>query len=177
MKKNKYLTKLQVNHHKSALHKRVAQSINDDNLLTQDLQDEPTDTFGERIADKVAEFGGSWRFIGIFAAVLIVWITFNSIAFFFKPFDPYPYILLNLVLSCIAAIQAPVIMMSQNRKEAHDRRRAENDYMVNLKAEIEIRNLHEKLDALMEEQTHKISEIHQKQMEMLEMLLQNHQKA
>src|SRR5574338_834400 len=111
-----------------------------------DRQFEGELTFGERVSDKIADFGGSWKFIFIFGSILIIWITINSYFLLSRPFDPYPFILLNLILSCIAAIQAPVIMMSQNRKEEKDRQRAINDYMVNLKAEIEIRNLHEKMD-------------------------------
>lgn len=105
-------------------------------------------SFGDRLADRIAEFGGSWTFIIIFLSVLISWITFNSKYFLSKPFDPYPYILLNLVLSCIAALQAPIIMMSQNRQEKKDRERAENDYQINIKAEAEIEELQEKLDFL-----------------------------
>jgi len=97
--------------------------------------------FGERWADKVAEFGGSWTFIIVFTIMMIVWIGLNSWVLFFQPFDPYPYIFLNLVLSCIAALQAPIIMMSQNRQEAKDRIRAEKDYHINLKAELEIQEL------------------------------------
>lgn len=125
-------------------------------------------THGQRLADKVAEFGGSWTFIISFAVVLALWICFNSFVLLNKGFDPYPYILLNLVLSCIAAIQAPVIMMSQNRQEAKDRLRNEYDYKVNLKAELEIRMLHEKLDHLMIVQMQKIMEFQQLQMDYLE---------
>ena len=98
-------------------------------------------TLGERWADKVAEFGGSWTFIILFMIMIVVWIGLNSWVLFFQPFDPYPYIFLNLVLSCIAALQAPIIMMSQNRQEAKDRIRAEKDYHINLKAELEIQEL------------------------------------
>lgn len=109
---------------------------------------EPALTFGEKVSDKMAEFGGSWKFLGIFTAILVFWILLNTLAFMSRPFDPFPYILLNLVLSCIAAVQAPVIMMSQNRQAKTDRHRAENDYMINLKSELEIRQLHTKLDML-----------------------------
>lgn len=119
------------------------------------------------MADKVASFGGSWTFILSFGVVLVCWIAMNVIMAT-KAFDPYPFILLNLVLSCIAALQAPVIMMSQNRKEEKDRKRAENDYIINLKAEIEIRNLHQKLNLLMEEQFDSLLEIQRYQTEMLE---------
>jgi len=105
-------------------------------------------TFGERIADQVAEFGGSWTFIGLFIATLVAWIALNSWILVERAFDPYPYILLNLLLSCLASLQAPVILMSQNRQAKRDRERAEDDYEVNLQAEVEIKALHEKLDQL-----------------------------
>jgi uncharacterized membrane protein len=101
---------------------------------------------GQRVADRVAAFGGSWPFIGIFLAAMIVWMAVNEDMR--KPFDPYPHILLNLILSCLAAIQAPIIMMSQNRQVARDRLDARNDFEVNLRAEMEIMALHEKLDRL-----------------------------
>jgi uncharacterized membrane protein len=116
----------------------------------------------------MAEFGGSWRFISLFIAVMVIWIIINTIALLSKPFDPFPYILLNLVLSCLAAIQAPIIMMSQNRQEAKDRLRAEFDYRVNLKAELEIRQLHDKIDHLLEHQWQRLLEIQEIQMELLE---------
>ena len=122
---------------------------------------------GERIADRVAVFGGSWTFIGIFAGVLVAWMALNSLVLLTRAFDPFPFILLNLVLSCLAAIQAPVIMMSQNRQEARDRRRAEHDYMVNLKAELEIRLLHEKVDHVLRHQWERLMEIQQIQIELL----------
>ena len=125
-------------------------------------------TLGERVADKMAEFGGSWVFISIFAAILFVWIVLNSINLLTRPFDPYPYILLNLVLSCLAAIQAPIIMMSQNRQESRDRLRAENDYRVNLKAELEIRHIIAKLDQLVTHQWQRLLEIQRLQLELLE---------
>ena len=105
--------------------------------------------FGDRLADKVALFGGSWTFIISFMVLGVAWITFNSVALVFKPADPYPFILLNLILSCLAALQAPIIMMSQNRQEAKDRTRAEHDYKVNLKAELEIRRLDEKIERIL----------------------------
>ena len=126
-------------------------------------------TLGERLADRVSEFGGSWPFIIAFGVVLVLWMGFNSLALFgAERFDPYPYILLNLVLSCLAAVQAPVIMMSQRRQEAKDRLRAENDYRVNLKAELEVRHLHEKLDHLLLKQWERLAEIQQIQLELME---------
>jgi uncharacterized membrane protein len=127
-------------------------------------------TFGERLADKVAEFGGSWTFITGFGVVLVVWIMINSVFLLRSPFDPYPYILLNLVLSCLAAIQAPVIMMSQNRQDAKDRLRSEYDYKVNLKAELEIRHLNERIDLLLRHQWQRLLEIQQIQIDILEEL-------
>ena len=123
---------------------------------------------GQNIADSVAKFGGSWTFISIFIFILLFWIILNTIILMKKPFDPYPFILLNLVLSCLAALQAPVIMMSQNRQEEKDRIRAENDYQVNLKAEIEIKILHEKLNHLITEQWDRLVEIQEIQLELLE---------
>src|SRR5215471_5995584 len=107
-------------------------------------------TLGQRVADRVASFGGSWTFIIIFGVVMLIWVTLNSAALFVRHFDPYPYILLNLFLSMVAAIQAPVIMMSQNRQAAKDRLQADQDYQVNLKAELEVAQLHRKLDHLCE---------------------------
>jgi len=107
-------------------------------------------TFGARIADKVAAFGGSWTFIILFFTVMVVWVTLNSAVLFVHHFDPYPYILLNLILSMIAAIQAPVIMMSQNRQTAKDRLKSDLDYEVNFKAELEVAQLHRKVDHIYE---------------------------
>jgi uncharacterized membrane protein len=125
-------------------------------------------TIGQKISDKVASFGGSWAFILSFLGMLIIWIIFNSAMIATKRFDPYPFILLNLVLSCVAALQAPVIMMSQNRKEEKDRERAENDYMVNLKSELEIRTLHEKMDHLLRSQMHTLMDFQEAQLEILQ---------
>lgn len=155
------------------LEQDVVQSLKEEELLAQNLNrqlDEKT-TLGERIADHVAEFGGSWRFILSFAAFLVVWIILNCLAALWRPWDPYPFILLNLMLSCLAAIQAPIIMMSQNRQEARDRQRAENDYRVNLKAELEIRNLHAKIDMLVQHQWQRLLEIQEIQTEMMEELI------
>jgi uncharacterized membrane protein len=129
-------------------------------------------TMGESVADVVADFGGSWVFIGIFFVVLVVWMGFNVWAASRAVFDPYPFILLNLVLSCLAAIQAPIIMMSQNRQEAKDRLRSENDYRVNLKAELEIRHLHEKMDHLINRQWERLAEIQQIQLEIMQDIAQ-----
>lgn len=130
----------------------VRESLREERFLADKLLEtgEETITKGQSIADKIANFGGSWSFIISFILVLIVWILFNVVAIEYQ-FDPFPFILMNLVLSCLAALQAPIIMMTQNRKEEKDRRRAENDYMINLKAEMEIRALHQKMDLLLGE--------------------------
>jgi uncharacterized membrane protein len=156
----------------SALEEQVVKSLKEQELLSSNINAEFDRklTFGERLADRVADYGGSWRFISIFMGLFLVWIVINSIVLIQKPFDPYPFILLNLVLSCIAAIQAPVIMMSQNRQEAKDRLRSEYDYRVNLKAELEIRNLHEKIDHLLMNQWHRLLEIQEIQTELMEEL-------
>jgi uncharacterized membrane protein len=149
---------------------QVVQSLKEHEVFASNINQEydATVTFGELLADRIAEFGGSWSFLIVFGVILALWIGINSIAFLSKPFDPYPYILLNLALSCLAAIQAPVIMMSQNRQESRDRLRAEHDYKINLKAELEIRNLHEKLDHLLHRQWEKLMEIQQIQMDLME---------
>ncbi|RWX79092.1 DUF1003 domain-containing protein [Neorhizobium lilium] len=125
-------------------------------------------SFGERVADKVASFGGSWTFILTFLGILMVWMAVNVSGLLSEAFDPYPFILLNLVLSCVAALQAPVIMMSQKRQEEKDRLRGENDYMINLRAELEIRQLHEKIDHQMAGQWERLAELQQIQIELLE---------
>ncbi|MBK7410007.1 MAG: DUF1003 domain-containing protein [Saprospirales bacterium] len=155
--------------HLHKLHQIVADAMQEQELITENLLHPPKELLsrGQKMADKVATFGGSWTFITIFAVVLTCWIAMN-VLMMTKAFDPYPFILLNLVLSCLAAIQAPVIMMSQNRKEEKDRKEAENDYLVNLKAEIEVRNLHQKINLLMEEQFKSLMEIQQYQTELLE---------
>jgi uncharacterized membrane protein len=124
-------------------------------------------TFGERVADRIARFGGSWGFILSFIGFLVIWIVINTIALFYRPFDPFPFILLNLILSCVAALQAPVIMMSQNRQEAKDRLRAENDYQVNLKAELEIRLLSARVDRLLHHQWRRLIELQQIQVDLI----------
>ena len=144
----------QQNHHLAKLHRIVTETIKEEELITNNLLNPPQEILnrGQKLSDKVARFGGSWKFIISFFIVLVLWIAFNTVALGKAKFDPYPFILMNLILSCIAALQAPIIMMSQNRQEEKDRRRSENDYMINLKAEIEIRSLHQKLDVLLEEQ-------------------------
>jgi uncharacterized membrane protein len=154
------------------LNQMVSISLEDESLITGKVLREKEEkySFGERIADRVASFGGSWRFIILFFLILSIWIGVNTALVLQKPFDPYPFILLNLILSCLAAIQAPVIMMSQNRKETKDRQRAQEDYVVNLKAEIEIRSLHKKIDMLMLEHMKNLFEIQKLQCEQLEAL-------
>jgi uncharacterized membrane protein len=129
-------------------------------------------SFGDRMADRLADLAGSWGFISFFALFLAFWIVINSLQFLFHPFDHYPYILLNLMLSCLAAIQAPVIMMSQNRQEAKDRLRSEHDYEVNLKAELEVHQLHEKLDQLRQKQWQELLTIQQQQIDLLQQQLE-----
>jgi uncharacterized membrane protein len=124
-------------------------------------------TFGQRLADKIADFGGSWTFILSFCFFLVLWIAINAGVLLRQPFDPYPFILLNLLLSFLASLQAPVIMMSQNRQEARDRQHAEGDYKINLKAELEIRHLHEKMDYLLHQHATKLMEVQQIQLDLL----------
>jgi len=154
----------------SSLEEQVVESLKEQDLITKNLNLEYDQqlTLGQRWADKIADFGGSWQFIGIFAVVLALWMILNSITFFARPFDPYPFIFLNLILSCLAAIQAPIIMMSQNRLEERDRMQAEHDYRINLKAELEIRHLHEKVDHLLVTQWQRLLEIQEIQMELME---------
>jgi len=146
----------------------VQKSIDEQKLVVDNLLNEPKEilTRGQSISDKVARFGGSWSFIISFSIILFVWIIFNSFASY--KFDPYPFILMNLILSTIAALQAPVIMMSQNRKEERDRKRNENDYMINLKAELQVRSLHQKIDLMQKEQMKILYETQAKQLELLE---------
>ena len=149
------------------LNEIVIESIEEEKLISKKLY-EFEDThppFSGKVADSVASFGGSWWFIFLFLFIMAVWIFGNS---FYKLFDPYPFILLNLILSTIAALQAPVIMMSQNRKEVKDRQRAINDYLINVKAEIEVRNLHQKLDLLIADQMKTLFEIQKMQVDMME---------
>jgi len=147
----------------------VVKAIEEEKLLSQKLIEfeDANPPFSSKVADKVASFGGSWKFIIIFLIAMLIWISIN-IYWLTKPFDPFPFILLNLILSTIAALQAPIIMMSQNRKEEKDRQRAINDYLVNLKAEVEIRNMHEKLDLLIAEQMKTLFEIQKEQMNIMD---------
>jgi len=152
--------------------KHVAHHLAERTHIARNVADELSGqmTFGQRLADNVAAFGGSWIFISIFAAVLVVWIVLNSIIlirFGSRSFDPYPYILLNLFLSMLAAIQAPIILMSQNRQAYKDRMGAEHDYEVNLKAELEIMALHDKIDLLRESQWSELMAIQQEQLRLL----------
>ncbi len=153
----------------SDLEKQVVKSFEEQELLTKNINTEFEGqlTIGQKIADKVADFGGSWSFIITFGSVILVWVIINSVLLIKKPFDPYPFILLNLLLSCIAAFQAPVIMMSQNRQESKDRLRAQNDYSINLKSELEIRHLNEKIDFLLTNQWQRLLEIQQIQIELI----------
>jgi uncharacterized membrane protein len=156
----------------------VLDSFKDHSTLTDKLDGDELMpmTFGQRIADKVASFGGSWTFIISFACFLFIWMCLNIYWLGNKGFDPYPFILLNLILSALAAIQAPVIMMSQNRQEEKDRERGKKDYMINLKSELEIRILHEKLDHLIINEQQEVIEIHKVQIEMMQDILKRVEK-
>lgn len=151
--------------HLDKLHQIVKETIQAEELIIHNLQHPPLETLthGQRISDKVARFGGSWRFIILFGIILTLWIFYNAVAMGHYKFDPYPFILMNLILSCIAALQAPIIMMSQNRQEEKDRMRSENDYLINLKAEMQIRSLNQKMDLLLEEQIKTLFETQEKQ--------------
>ena len=153
----------------TTLDHQVLESLQRHEILSSnvDAEFEKDLNFGERLSDKLASFGGSWTFLVIFAIILLIWIVLNSFLILRKPFDPYPFILLNLILSCLAAIQAPVIMMSQNRQEDKDRLRSQHDYEVNLKAELEIRHLHDKIDHLISRQWERLAEIQQIQVDLL----------
>lgn len=159
----------------SQMEEKVLKALREKTLVS-DKPDESPSTFGQRVADKVASFGGSWTFIISFVCFLLLWIGANVLYLANKGFDPYPFILLNLILSCVAALQAPVIMMSQNRQEEKDRERAQNDYMINLKSELEIRMLHEKLDHLILHQEQSLIEIQRVQIDMMNDILQKLEK-
>lgn len=157
------------------LERVVAKSLTDKPVSSYEDEDESNKKYnlGQRVADKVAEFGGSWTFIISFVIFLVIWICINAFVFLNKGFDPYPFILLNLILSCVAALQAPVIMMSQNRQEEKDRERAKGDYMINLKSELEIRMLHEKIDHLILHQEESLIELQKVQIDMMNDILKN----
>ncbi|MEO8962156.1 MAG: DUF1003 domain-containing protein [Ginsengibacter sp.] len=154
------------------LEQTVLDNINHNHLISDEASEikNPV-TMGQRWADRIAIFGGSWKFLGIFGLFLLVWMLLNIFLLRDKGFDPYPFILLNLILSCIAAVQAPVIMMSQNRLEEKDRERAKNDYMVNLKSELEVRMLHEKIDQLLIAQEENLIEMQRAQINQMHELI------
>ncbi|MEI7036938.1 DUF1003 domain-containing protein [Fulvimonas yonginensis] len=153
----------------SSLENDVLRSLREHELVSTDIEREFDRqwSFGERLADRIAAFGGSWTFLACFGLFLLAWVGMNSFVLWRHPPDPYPYIFLNLLLSCLAAIQAPVIMMSQNRQEAKDRLRSQHDYKINLKAELEIRHLHEKVDHLLSHQWERLVRIQELQVELL----------
>ncbi|MBC8155630.1 MAG: DUF1003 domain-containing protein [Bacteroidetes bacterium] len=158
------------NAHLEKLHKIVRETLAAEELIIHNLVNPPLEilTPGQKLSDRVARFGGSWRFIILFGIILTLWIIFNVLAIGAYRFDPYPFILMNLILSCIAALQAPIIMMSQNRQEEKDRMRSENDYLINLKAEMQIRSLNQKIDVLLEEQIKTLFDTQEKQFVLLQ---------
>jgi uncharacterized membrane protein len=175
--REKYLSDMMVQQlgELSDLDKTVLNSLNEKKLLSDQLEDQAEpDTLGQRVADKVASFGGSWTFIISFMVFLLAWIALNAFILLNKGFDPYPFILLNLILSCLAALQAPVIMMSQNRQEEKDRERSKKDYMINLKSEVEIRLLHDKIDHLIIHQQQELLEMQKIQLDTMKDLLLKH---
>jgi uncharacterized membrane protein len=172
--RKKYLELLikKENRELNKLEKEVVNAIEENTLLSGNIEPEIDAklTFGQRMADNIAVFGGSWIFIISFFSFFFVWISINIWVFATKPFDPYPFILLNLILSCLASIQAPIIMMSQNRQEQKDRVRSEHDYKINLKAELEIRLLHDKIDHMIVHQNKRLLDIQELQLDYLEEL-------
>ncbi|MDV7211695.1 DUF1003 domain-containing protein [Azotobacter beijerinckii] len=160
----------------TTLEQEVLHSMQNHELLTKNVDEEFNQSWslGERLADRIATFGGSWSFLISFAVFLAIWIIINSVVLLIHPIDPYPFILLNLVLSCLASIQAPIIMMSQNRQEAKDRLRSQHDYQVNLKAELEIRHLHEKVDHLLSHQWSRLAQIQEIQLDLLSEMNKEH---
>ena len=166
--------KLTENEHLLKLQGIVQKALDEEKIIVDNLVNQPQEVLsrGQSISDKVATFGGSWKFIIIFGIILVIWTVVNTVVLSTKAFDPYPFILMNLILSCIAALQAPVIMMSQNRQEEKDRKRSENDYLINLKAELEIRSLHQKIDLLLEEQIKLLFESQASQLEILKSMEQ-----
>lgn len=153
----------------TSLEREVLLSIRDNELLAMNVEAESEGkwSLGEKMADRIATFGGSWKFLICFGGFLALWIAINTVVLLVHPPDPYPFILLNLVLSCLASIQAPIIMMSQNRQEAKDRLRSQHDYQVNLKAELEIRHLHDKVDHLLSHQWDRLAQIQEIQIDIL----------
>lgn len=172
--KNEEIDKLlnDENEHLNKLHQIVKNSIQEEELIIKNLLNPPLETLtrGQKISDHVARFGGSWKFIIIFGIGLTLWIIFNVLTVERFKFDPYPFILMNLILSTIAALQAPIIMMSQNRQEEKDRQTNENDYLINLKSEMQIRSLQQKMDLLLEEQIKTLFETQAKQFNLLKEL-------
>lgn len=170
--RKEYLTKLMADEkgELSNLEIDVIEKLSEHESITLNVEKEFISklTIGEKLSDLIATFGGSWKFIIMFGLIIFIWIMINTYWYVNQSFDPYPFILLNLVLSCVAALQAPVIMMSQNRQEARDRNRAEQDYKINLKAELELRQLHQKVDHLLVQQWERMAEIQEMQLEMLE---------
>ncbi len=157
----------------SSIDKEVIKSLSEHDLLSRDttMEYDKQLTYGERLADRVADFAGSWSFLILAMGIIIVWVLVNAFVIVFR-YDPYPFILLNLVLSCIAALQAPIIIMSQNRQAERDRIRAQEDYKVNLKAELEIRHLSDKIDHILTKQWERMMDIQQIQMELMAELAQ-----
>jgi len=157
----------------SVLESTVLDALKNKNLITERVSEEDAPlTLGQRMADRIATFGGSWKFIFAFGTFILIWILVNLFWLRNRAFDPFPFILLNLLLSCLAALQAPFIMMSQNRQEEKDRERAKKDYMINLKSELEIRILHEKIDHLMIHQQHELIQIQKVEIEMMQDILE-----
>lgn len=155
------------------LEREVIESLREHEIVSASpAETDDERTFGERLSDRIAELGGSWAFIIGFGVFLMLWVIVNTLVLATRPPDPYPFIFLNLILSCIAALQAPVIMMSQNRQAARDRQQAEQDYKINLKAELEIRHLHEKMDHLLHHHSQRLLEIQQIQTDLLRQLVQ-----
>lgn len=161
----------------SKLDKEVIDSLASQDILVENVNKkfDRELSFGERMSDKVARFGGSWKFILSFMAMLVAWMIINTFFFTSEGFDPYPFILLNLVLSCLAAIQAPIIMMSQNRQAEKDRLQANEEYCTNLKAELEIQQLHSKIDLFMKQQWESLIELQKIQIELTEDLIHHKQ--
>jgi uncharacterized membrane protein len=162
----------------AAIDQSVMEAIKNNSVFSENIQDEIEAklTTGQKLADKIAVFGGSWVFIITFFSFIIIWMIINVSLLTAMPIDPYPFILLNLILSCLAAIQAPIIMMSQNRQEQKDRQRGEHDYKINLKAELEIKLLSEKIDHLLVHQNKKLLEIQEIQTDYLEDLMKKMKK-